>query len=912
MFNINDFEAFSELHSEIKKINKYVTKEKDSKLASKIDDLSELLEEQKLQVPITYILSILIEEYPDIFKIEHIQAIKDFIKSDDIKLKLNSIIIIGFFLLYNPEFLNNQYISELVRLLRSENEDIRENSYYFLKRISEKKPKFICKHKKNLINSFTYEIEQENIGNLILLINFLRKCEKFNFKELYFLRNVAIKIIESFFDKNESQLIEALSKFLKEVFPSLKNINFSSNNKNHLIKALESIFIKVKYNFSKISKNKSIDFNGFLESFKEASLEEKEIYFYTKNREKNQITFYELEKDKLNDYFTQNQKLSHNKILEEFSEIIEQDELKLFIKTLVKLGHIQGYLSEFYFYPSKLIISELRVDLESTGKINLKDFNYLPLNYIKTLVKEISKKDNLSILVGKKGVSFFSLNKIKKDITERAAKENFIDLKDYQSKLTDKSFIRLIKNLPKEYLAEFHKRTYWLTNIGRLKFERELKNSNIIGYFDFNRISDKLDINILLLYDIFDSSIDERSGLWNKERTVFYYSKYLKKNIEKIGKIQDTETREKEINKIAQKLNINKDQILQKIADKTKSIGEEIKERDQIDISEYLEKTGMEYEKFIEYLNNLNLNFLKKGNIIIFNPSKIENTKQEIEEFVKKESHSKDVISLGTYDINSQLMKEIIEDLQETGDIKGIFYEDNNEVKFYTEKGIKAMMQSSSSLFSFHDLFYGKDLSDEELEILMDIFEELKENGKLKGTFDEETYTFTSEDIIFAKTYMEYLDKFENIVNKYYDKFNREFQIIQDILTKDSTIYPQEIKKIQDSINRINERYIHWRSELDAFINRANKQFLKDQGYSIKKYKSLSYMDEDLDKIRSFAEEERVKELMKGFNLWIKLFNQIELKYQNILFYQKRLINNPDEETTKKKLREIREELGLI
>jgi hypothetical protein len=257
-------------------------------------------------------------------------------------------------------------------------------------------------------------------------------------------------------------------------------------------------------------------------------------------------------------------------------------------------------------------------------------------------------------------------------------------------------------------------------------------------------------------------------------------------------------------------------------------------------------------------------------------------------------------------------MKDIIEQLQDSGDIKGIFYKENNEVKFYTEMGIKRLMLSGISVFSLHDLFLGKDLSDDEIDILLEIFTELRDNGKLTGTFDEETLTFSSDEIIFAHTYMERLDKFEKRVNDYYDKFNREFQKIKKVLTKDSTIYPQEIKIVQDAINRINERYIHWRSDLDATITRINKKVLKEQGYSEKKYKSLSFMEDSLEQVRSFAEEERVKELMEGFNLWINLFNQIELKYQNIIFYQKRMLNNPDDQQAKQKLRDLREELNLL
>ncbi|MGM0469845.1 MAG: hypothetical protein ACQERB_13675 [Promethearchaeati archaeon] len=912
MFNIDDFEAFPELHSEINKLNKYIRKDKRSKLTSLMEDFKKLLKEERLKVPITYVLSIVIEEYPEIYDQNFIQIIEPFINSEDLKLKLNSIIILGFFLLSNPKYLNQKYSSQFIELLSNKDEDIRENCYYFLKRFLKLKPELLRDNKNELLEIFDFEIQQKKIGNIILLIKFLKNCEKFKFKHLYRLRNIGKEIVESFFDQDVEMLKTTLGTLLCQQFPELKEEDFISKQADELKELLENTFIKKRYNYTQLNKKKGINFNEFLESFKDLSLKDVEIYFYTKNQETKQIYFYELEKEKLNNFFSQSDKVSYDKILEGFSEIINKEDLKLFIKTLVKLGHIQGYLSEFYFYPANYIKSQLIDDLQKNGVIDLKDYNHLPLPYVKKLIKDVIQENNFLVLLGREKEKFFLMDRIQKRIVELATKETYIDLKDYQTKLTDRSFIKLIKHLPKEYLTNFHERTFWLTNIGKLKIERELENTKIIGYFDVNRISEKFGINKILLYDIFDTFVDERSGLWNKERTVFYYSKYLKERIDSISKIQDKEKKAKEINIFAQELNINKEEILLKIAENTKSIGEEIKSKDQIKISEYLTKTGMEYKIFLEYLNELNLNFLIQGDTIIFNPSKIENAKNKVKEFVKTESQSQSVITLGTYDINSQLMKNLIEELQQSGTLKGIFYEEDNEVKFYTEKGIKEMMISSGALFSFNDLFYGKELTENDLEVLMDIFNELRDSGGLEGEFDEETYTFTRDEIIFAKNYISSLEEFEIIVNNYYDKFNREFQKIKTILTKDSTIYPQEIKIIHNSINRINERYIHWRSELDAIINRLNKKFLEEQGYSLKKYKAISYMDEDVEKIKSFAEDEKVKELMDGFNLWIKLFNQIELKYQNILFYQKRLINNPEETKTKEKLRDLREKLNLI
>jgi hypothetical protein len=69
-------------------------------------------------------------------------------------------------------------------------------------------------------------------------------------------------------------------------------------------------------------------------------------------------------------------------------------------------------------------------------------------------------------------------------------------------------------------------------------------------------------------------------------------------------------------------------------------------------------------------------------------------------------------------------------------------------------------------------------------------------------------------------------------------------------------------------------------------------------------------MIKDGKEIKSFADDERVIDLMEGFNLWIKLFNDLELKYENIIFYKKQLRRQPDSEKLEK-LENLMMELNL-
>ena len=143
--------------------------------------------------------------------------------------------------------------------------------------------------------------------------------------------------------------------------------------------------------------------------------------------------------------------------------------------------------------------------------------------------------------------------------------------------------------------------------------------------------------------------------------------------------------------------------------------------------------------------------------------------------------------------------------------------------------------------------------------------------------------------------------------------FNTEFERIKIILTKrEEIIYPQEIKLIQERIDLINEKYVRWRSSLEAFVRKASSTLLKKQGFTRKKYKSLSISTDKRDDIKFFEEDNEVIDLISNFDRWVKLFNELEIKYGNIIFYQKRLILNQDNKEDRKKLEALLSKLHLV
>ncbi|MHA2087735.1 MAG: hypothetical protein ACW972_05645, partial [Promethearchaeota archaeon] len=196
-------------------------------------------------------------------------------------------------------------------------------------------------------------------------------------------------------------------------------------------------------------------------------------------------------------------------------------------------------------------------------------------------------------------------------------------------------------------------------------------------------------------------------------------------------------------------------------------------------------------------------------------------------------------------------------------------------------------------------------------DLMRNIFDDLISRKKLRGTFDEESLTFSSDEVLFAKDYNTVLFEFEKTVNGYIQTFELEYNKIKKILTKkEETIFPQEIKLIQEIIDKINGNYIWWRNGLDAFVRRANEKLLREQGVSVKKYKRM-FSTEQKEEIKSFEEDPDVFDHLNNFKSWVKVFNKLEVKYPSVIFYNKRASTNPDDVESNKKLQELLKELFL-
>ncbi|GAG05961.1 unnamed protein product, partial [marine sediment metagenome] len=101
MFNLKEFQNDLVLEPIVDKLNKFLSKNKTQKVIKVIEELESLLDQSEHAVPITYIFSILAEHDADLITERIIQKVETFLYSADIKLRVNSLIVIGFALLVN-------------------------------------------------------------------------------------------------------------------------------------------------------------------------------------------------------------------------------------------------------------------------------------------------------------------------------------------------------------------------------------------------------------------------------------------------------------------------------------------------------------------------------------------------------------------------------------------------------------------------------------------------------------------------------------------------------------------------------------------------------------------------------------------------------------------------------------------
>ncbi len=912
MFNEDEFENYPNFLPILSRFNKFELKGKRSKLEKIIEDLEKHLKEGKNHSIITYIFSIIAEEDFDLLNSrgEIFQKVSNLLNSEKEDVRINSVIIIGFYMKNSKNQLDS-IVQPFLKKIADKSKDVRNNVHIFLQEFTSTLTEPALFDREKLIDALT--LEEKNPDNALNLLKILNKVQFLSFSQLFKVRDAIISILNNTSEKATPQIKDEILKLLVNLYNLEEREDTSNITIKELFNLVSDIGILMKTSLKTINQFEKKNLNQYLNYIRKSEYHEHEIYFYIKKNSK--IMVYEFEKEVINKIFNTDNKINSNSLFKYFFGISDDlKEIISIITMLIKFKHTTGYISELgNFYSDSFLLKEFRLKLQEKGMISLKQYDYLPEKFVMRIIDKINELHNHELLFGKNDKVFYSLSKIKKQITSKASVISSIDLKNYRDRLQRHHFITLIKNLPKDYLTKYRKGTVWLTTIGEQKVLKEINNSKIIGFVDLEKISRDLNINPLLLMDVLNVNIDERSGIWNKEKKVFYYSKFIKNEIVKIQKVEKQEEKQKLVIDLSNRLNIDKNHILSKIDENLKLIGEEILAKDHIRLDDYLEKTGMRLDMFLDYLNTeLELEYIKRGNDLLFSKKKIQEARNDVKKEILEDIERKEYLDLSSYDLQADIIKSIIEELQEERGILGIIQKHDHSLYFYTEIGLKNIMLQKKYTFSLSELFYDSDLSEKDYNSLTAIFQSLKDSKGLSGEFNKETLTFTSNEYIFNQSYENLVKDFGNLVNSYNDIFKSEFQTIKEILTKtDEIIFPQEIKLIQEKIDKINDISINWESKLEAFISKATVSMLSKQGLTLKQYRAFSNSLIKEREVINFREDPDVIDFRDQFRVWMSRFYELEQKYPVVIYHQKKLQRDPNDEESKTQLIELKEKLGL-
>lgn len=129
-------------------------------------------------------------------------------------------------------------------------------------------------------------------------------------------------------------------------------------------------------------------------------------------------------------------------------------------------------------------------------------------------------------------------------------------------------------------------------------------------------------------------------------------------------------------------------------------------------------------------------------------------------------------------------MKDIISELKDSGDLKGIFYEEDNQMMFYTETGIIEKIKENSDMFFVDQLFPGKQLTDYDYQLIEAIIYRLIKDKVLLGTYNKSERLFSSAKSEFSTSYKKSVDQYISLIKNYCSIFEKKFHFIRQILIR--------------------------------------------------------------------------------------------------------------------------------
>jgi hypothetical protein len=423
-----------------------------------------------------------------------------------------------------------------------------------------------------------------------------------------------------------------------------------------------------------------------------------------------------------------------------------------------------------------------------------------------------------------------------------------------------------------------------------------------VGYINISKIIEEEQIPESIVLEIFDKWIKNVPGVWDKAHHVYYLNKYIKQKT----KQQGTKPGEQEvlIQELAKDLNIEKESIVTNLNQERAEIINQIKSKPSINLNTYCRSLGMKRDEFINFVNDLNVEYLVQQNKMIFDPKQIERRKKDVTKklidlaFKNHELYIPDLSH--QLNFSEHMIYDIISELWEEKQIIGIFISDDF---FVTDAGIRDRIFQNKDYVTMEVLFPEDEISEDTKSYIVTIIEKLVDSGKLIGEFDPDSGEFRGEDALLVKQYDDDRLNAQEMLNDYVKVMRTVYQKVRDIYMQKANIRPGDIKRKDFLVKkRVLEELPNWEKGLKRAVKQAESSFESMDDAGEMTFGDILEQEETSEKIDGEA-------VLSEFNTWKQVILDIDVNVDEIPAYKKKLQSNPDDEEAKEKLEELYKKL---
>ena len=350
-------------------------------------------------------------------------------------------------------------------------------------------------------------------------------------------------------------------------------------------------------------------------------------------------------------------------------------------------------------------------DIRQTGEVNLDDYaKHINYDFVVQIAENINKETKFKGIYSKNKSFFMTLSKVMKEIERICVKESICDLSEYKTSYDPQDYELIESDCKKKFFTKYHDELRWMTNIGYTRLSSRFKKGQTVGYINLSKIIEEEQIPESIVSVIFNDWIKSVPGVWDKTHHIYYLNKYIKQKIKKHG--TKTGNQDAFIQDLAKDLNIENESIVTNLNRERADIINQIKTKPSIDLNTYCRTLGMKREEFLNFVNDLDVEYLVQQNQMIFDPKQIERRKKDIQkklEDLAYKNHELFIPDLShQLNFSEHMIYDIIADLWENQQLVGAFISDDF---FITDAGIRDRIFYNKDFVTMEILF-----PDEEVE----------------------------------------------------------------------------------------------------------------------------------------------------------------------------------------------------